>query len=198
MYIGVVGYETDGVFGVHTSYMEFASSVGNPVILSPGESLPKGIDGVLLPGGADVIQSIRPGFKNGRSNPHLEYFDKVILPKILFRVPIFGICRGLQTINVACGGTLIQHLPLHPYSAHEFDFVHKVKSPNKPYKPHFEVNSFHHQAVSTLGNGLNVELVSTSDNIIEAISGNHLFAVQWHPERMHDEYSLKKFTDLFS
>jgi len=200
MKIGIPGYEVEGMFGVHSSYMDFASIVGTPVVLSPGY-LPSSIEGFLLPGGSDVLPDRykeHPGFFTGRASPHLEHFDKHFLPSILGKLPVFGICRGLQTINVALGGTLRQHLFRHSYSSFDDDLVHGVRA-NGSIKESFKVNSFHHQGVLSLGDGIKVEMYSSDKyEIPEAISGKGFFAVQWHPERMRDQYSINKFVTLFS
>lgn len=203
MKIGIPGYEMEGFFGANSQYMDFASIVGTPVILSPDADL-MGIDGILLPGGSDVIPSRYgvPGFFTGRASPHLEYFDTHILPDIIGKLPIFGICRGLQAINVCLGGTLVQHLFFHPHSSTDADLVHEVDTPEESSFKKFGVNSFHHQCIGHSGEGIQVELVDVQDKffdtrVIEAISGKLFHAVQWHPERIRDSYSICFFRDLF-
>lgn len=202
MIIGIPGYEIDGMFGVNSNYLSFIETIGTPEIISPRDDLPKHIQGVVLPGGSDVLPSRygKPGFFTGRASPHLEYFDAKILPVIIGRVPIFGICRGLQTINVLLGGTLDQHLRFHPYSSYEDELVHGVKAPGgSDNKPAMNVNSSHHQAIGYLGKGVDVELYSTDFyHVKEAISGKHFFAVQWHPERILDDYSLNHFKKVMN
>lgn len=199
--IGIPAWEDDGFFGVSSSYMDYASQFGTPVILSPDSDWEKTyrVDGILLTGGADVSPARYgvPGFFTGRSNPHLEYFDIAVLPIMAFKweIPVFGICRGLQSLNVLFGGTLRQHLFFHPYSSHDTDLCHSVS-----YRggKKFDVNSFHHQAIDKLGSGLDSAAVS-DDGLIEAITHQTLkiFAVQWHPERMHDTFSEVAARNLF-
>lgn len=201
MKIGVPGYMDGDHFGVNAQYMDFASNIGTPIVLSPGEMPSADIDGLLLPGGADV-SNLRngslPSFNTGKPNPLLDYFDTAVLPLVYGKLPIFGICRGLQTVNVLLGGTLVQHLVYHPYSSNDFDAVHTIvaKGVAKPLK----VNSFHHQAIGKLADGLAIEAQSMpeTESVIEAVSGNKFFAVQWHPERLLDSYSLSKLKSLFS
>lgn len=202
MKIGIPAYEKGGMYGVESSYMEFAEIFGTPVVLTTGSALTTNIDGLILPGGADVNPSRYgvPGFKTGNSNVHLEYFDTQVFPEILARkIPIFGICRGLQMLNVHFGGNLIQHLFTHPYSGSELDLVHGVRTVEDATQL-FEVNSFHHQACGNIGRGGEVLFISTdSEATIEAISwGKNIVAVQWHPERMMDEFSFKTCNKLFS
>ena len=115
--------------------------------------------------------------------------------------PILGICRGCQLINVALGGTLYQDIPTEKPSEvthRQNDFgsspIHSVKLvANTPLslltgQEQLQVNSLHHQAIKTLGEGLEVMAVA-EDGIIEAIympGGKYLQAYQWHPERMFD------------
>ena len=109
------------------------------------------------------------------------------------RLPVFGICRGMQLINVALGGGLIQDLPpeqkrfhagvksdaVHPVAALEGSLLHRL------YGPVFPVNSSHHQAVDRLGEGLRAAAWAES-GFAEAIDlpGYPLLGVQFHPERM--------------
>lgn len=201
MKIGITGYMDGDHFGVNAQYMDFASNIGTPIVLSPGEIPSADIDGLLLPGGADVSNlrnGSMPGFNTGKPNPILDYFDTNILPLVYGKMPIFGICRGLQTVNVMLGGSLIQHLIYHPFSSNDFDAVHTITA-RGVVKP-FKVNSFHHQAIDVLAAGLSIEAQSTADtqSVIEAVSGHMFFAVQWHPERLLDAYSANKFKGLFS
>lgn len=201
MKIGIVGNMSGDYFGVRANYMDWVAQFGTPVVISPGTSLPSEIEAVVLPGGADIVphrytKDLR--FSVGQPDAYLEYFDARILPDIIGEVPIFGICRGLQTINVALGGTLNQDIQ-HPYSSYETHEVHGVFADGYG---EFGVNSFHHQSIRTVGHGVTVvareydleheEFGST----IEAISGDNFFAVQWHPERLYDEYSIQRFSEL--
>lgn len=111
--------------------------------------------------------------------------------------PLLAICRGVQLLNALYGGTLYQDLPIeHPTSLlhqmtppynkiqHEVDLIgnsllHRVLDRNK-----LGVNSYHHQAIKEVGNGLEVTAVST-DGVIEGISlksAKFVLGVQWHPE----------------
>lgn len=195
-------------FGVNSDYLTLIEEVGHtPVIIYPcsvDDFWLHNVDGLLLPGGADVnpwnYKHI-PTPWTQKPNPFLEYFDKTILPAVVENsLPIFGICRGLQTLNVHFGGTLWQHLRKHPYSTGKLDLVHEIEVYDwEGGVSKMKVNSFHHQSIWHLGENLSIRAKSP-DNVIEAIEHVQLpiFAVQWHPERMRDELSLNIVRTLFS
>jgi putative glutamine amidotransferase len=169
------------------------------------------IDGLVLTGGSDVDPE---RYRHPELADRCEDIDRERDAKE-FRMldiaderelPILGICRGLQVLNVHKGGTLIPHLPerIVGGEAHqkegERDRVHpiEVMSGTLLLKAAGElagdVNSAHHQAIDELGDGLMVAARS-ADGVVEAIelSGKmaapYLLAVQWHPERMEDQES---------
>lgn len=121
-------------------------------------------------------------------------------------IPIFGICRGLQIINVAMGGTLIQDLPNDSIN-HSFSALNNQKNHGHKVSIHkgnflydlfggeFEVNTYHHQAIDRLAGGLTV-CANSPDGIIEAIAGKNLIAVQWHPERMVQMKIFEYFVNI--
>lgn len=153
-------------------------------------------DGLLLCGGGDLESSLF-GQKNCGSNPPDLARDRAEMA--LFQAfyqagkPILGICRGMQVINVALGGTLIQDLPVCSRIFHSPDhgeLVHPIRSLEGSvlhgvYGSVFSVNSIHHQAVDQLGAGLRAIAWSES-GFPEAIDfpGRPILGVQFHPERM--------------
>lgn len=204
--IGIVGQDQpDSKFGVNENYLEWITYFGHPVIITPISADDYidlyDIDALVLPGGADVNPSrytSNLGYKNGNPNVFLEYFDTQILPRCIGLYPIFGICRGLQTLNVHFGGTLHQHLYGHKYSISETDEAHKVILNNDKNKK-MGVNSFHHQGIDRLADGFTALAVSDDHNkVIEAIINEELSiaAVQWHPERLDDKYSVDLFNRI--
>ncbi|MHB1929890.1 MAG: gamma-glutamyl-gamma-aminobutyrate hydrolase family protein [Acidimicrobiales bacterium] len=109
-------------------------------------------------------------------------------------LPVLAICRGLQLLNVACGGTIVADIPAgagdnHPrFGSDRHDLAHEVRfEPGslaaRVYGPAALVNSLHHQAVDRLGDGL-VITGRSPDGTIEALElpGRPVLAVQWHPE----------------
>lgn len=119
--------------------------------------------------------------------------------------PIFGICRGIQLINVALGGSLIQDiaeevqgLTVHGEVYRKTTVAHPVTAKKgslfeKLFGSSFTANSYHHQALNACGDGL-IPTVTTEEGIIEAVEHESLpiLGVQWHPERMIGD----EFTDL--
>jgi len=182
-----------GKSGQYPNY-EKALVLANAVIhYSDSEAAPALCDGLLLPGGAD-INPRRYGEENTASLGIDEERDEVELRLaaafIAAGKPIFGICRGHQLINVALGGTLIQHIEGHA-AINGVDTVHSVRTAKESflagvYGEHFHVNSSHHQALGRLGSGLSP--VQWCGDIIEAAAHATLpiYTVQWHPERLYE------------
>lgn len=158
-------------------------------------------DGLLLPGGADIEPKLygqTATEKCGKPNEKRDFAEPKILEAFLKTgKPIFGICRGVQLINVYFGGTLIQDIKEEQKYKHS-DFLTRAKSihpisiekGSKLYDilgtETAEVNSLHHQAIDKVGEGLSVTAKS-ADSFIEALElADHPFcvAVQWHPEHM--------------
>jgi putative glutamine amidotransferase len=167
------------------------------------------VDGVCLPGGPDVQPSAygaEPHPELGPTEPRVDAVELALVRAADRRkLPILGICRGMQLLNVARGGTLHQHLPdlvrdgiEHRQPEHGSVPTHRIET-----APHsrlraalggsaLEVNSFHHQAVHALGKGL-AATAWAQDGTIEAIEnpGDRLvLGVQWHAEGMRDHGPL--------
>jgi len=163
-------------------------------------------DGLLLIGGVDVNpihfkQSPHPEL--GFVDEERDFFELALYKEAKAKgIPIFGICRGIQVINIAEGGTLHQHLP-----AVENTIQHRQKngagSPfhllrlepnsllaNKYNSLSLKTNSYHHQAIDQLAEGLKA-VAWSEDGIIEAIESrgdDFIFGVQWHPEASVPNY----------
>lgn len=165
------------------------------------ESFLTSCDGFLFTGGQDIDPSFYGEEKRSvcgspcRVRDEMEgYFMREVIAK---DKPLLAICRGVQLLNALYGGTLYQDLPIeHPTSLlhqmtppynkiqHEVDLIgnsllHRVLDRNK-----LGVNSYHHQAIKEVGNGLEVTAVST-DGVIEGVSlksAKFVLGVQWHPE----------------
>ena len=154
------------------------------------EAVPAEIDGLLLTGGEDVSQEFLhqpvpdPGLIED-TDPARDAWEFAILPRVLEkRLPFFAICRGIQVLNVALGGTL--HLDIPGHANLKFDNVQPLRYVNGAAIQIPRVNSSHHQALDRLGSGLVVEARCTDDEIIEqARLRGYPFGlgVQYHPER---------------
>lgn len=179
------------------SYINAVEKCGGIAIAKYAPEFSEEYDGLILCGGNDIDPKYYNEDINGsvnidnvRDKAEMELFKKFYEMK----KPILGICRGCQLINVALGGSLHQDISnanLHRSSLADDYLIHIVNAVDgnflsKIYGTKFYVNSFHHQAVKELGQGL--EVIATSDDglTVEAIKHKELplFALQWHPERM--------------
>ena len=161
---------------------------------------PEGCGALLLPGGGDV-EPWRYGRGNTASRglePERDTAELMLLERFSAAgKPVLGICRGIQIINVFFGGTLCQDLPGHAAAdgKDSFNAVCTVRSPLLPVcGPVCRVNSAHHQAVDTLGQGLRV-VQWAEDGNVEALCHDCLpiWGVQWHPERLPGELGERLF-----
>jgi len=207
--IGIVGWDTTPreCFGATVPYLTWIKEFGEPCIIMPGE-VRTDLDLLVLPGGLDVDSSRyeqAPWFNTSRPNQFLEHFDVHVLPKYIeMKTPIFGICRGMQSLNVLFRGTLNQDI-FHPRSrdnedlkAHDMFNVTMVNGyPTKTGKSLFKTGSWHHQSIDTIGEGFVVDIVA-EDNHIEVIHHEELpiIGVQYHPERSYDTYSTHLVNNL--
>ena len=169
------------------------------------------LDAVFLPGGADID----PATYGADPHPLCDKTDRdrdrveVLLASwaMAEEKPVLGVCRGMQLVNVAAGGTLYQDLAeerpgslkhdyfpfrgqsyARDYLAHEVTVAEGTRLAQRMGAGALKVNSMHHQGVRTLGQGL-VATAVAPDGLIEAIEGEgdaYLVAVQWHPEALTD------------
>jgi putative glutamine amidotransferase len=149
------------------------------------------LDGLVIAGGPD-IEPVRYGAEPGpRTGPPCRARDAwelaLIEAALAARLPLLGICRGMQLLNVALGGTLVQHLDGHAEVVGVFG-EHAVKPvPGTRYAAavpeETAVPAYHHQAVDRLGEGL-VASAHAADGTVEAVElpGGWVLGVQWHPE----------------
>jgi putative glutamine amidotransferase len=181
-----------------------------PVVIPPLdaaaiEPLLDGLWGLCLSGGPDLHPSsygAEPHPALGPTEPHLDSFEIALLRAAEARdMPVLAICRGLQVLNVARGGTLTQDLPTERPSEVEHRQLPGGSTPTHDVtlEPasltagclgvhEARVNSFHHQAVDRLGSGLRA-VGWAPDGVIEAIEATDrtfTVAVQWHAESMVD------------
>ena len=208
---------------VNAAYLTAVQRAGGiPVLLTPQldvgarERLFERLDGLMLTGGGD-IDPARFGeagdarvydVSAARDTLELELTERAVAE----RLPLLAICRGIQVLNVALGGTLYQDIPSDPGSPIEHSQTERRDRPTHAVKVlgegtrlaailgalELEVNSFHHQAVKRLGHGLR-EVAWAPDGIIEGVelpaTDAFVVGVQWHPEDLvaHDAAARNLF-----
>ena len=182
-----------------------AAAGGRPELLLPGDEREEGpadrledLDGLLLPGGPDVDPALYGedhGPDLGSVDAELDRFEiDLVRRAVAGKLPVLGICRGQQVINVALGGTLHQHLPGHDkhglprsHLAHQIDVETDSELGTAAAGEPVMVNSLHHQAIKDLAAGLRVTARS-SDGVVEALEGGGMVvAVQCHPEELIED-----------
>ncbi|MDX3455001.1 gamma-glutamyl-gamma-aminobutyrate hydrolase family protein [Streptomyces sp. ME02-8801-2C] len=156
------------------------------------------LDGVVIAGGPDVDPSRYGAERDPRTGPPAEARDAwelaLIEAALTSGTPLLGICRGMQLLNVALGGTLVQHIDGHARTPGAFGH-HTVKPvPGTRYEDavpeETSVPTYHHQAVDRLGRGLLASAYAT-DGTVEAVEtedadAGWVLGVQWHPEMGED------------
>jgi len=185
-------------------FIDVLHELGHEAIIVPVDQPEKAatyvqlVDGIVLTGGSDVD----PIFYGEEPHPLLESIQPArdrfefaaIEAALEAEMPILGICRGLQALNVYFGGTLYQDLSLSPSQLkhRQAPIAQEIPTHSVDIKPDsllgflpqdYRVNSFHHQAVHEVGEGLSV-IAKSKDGLVEAIENRekHILAVQWHPE----------------
>lgn len=165
-----------------------------PLDADPREFLPL-LDGLILTGGADIAPE-RYGHDNTASETEVQRDEiefALLDGAIAGEIPVLGICRGLQLVNVHAGGTLHQDVPEHARfdlepGARVHDIFFETESRlGLMYRGAASVNSLHHQTVDEVGQGLLVTARSM-DGTVEAVEmeGADVIAVQWHPEMLDE------------
>ena len=153
--IGIVANFNNKKIGVPKSYVSLFNEFGNIVIINPLDPNKVRLDLLVLPGGTDINPSrynAVPDINIGAVDPRLDYFDTVMLPEYLEDTPVFGICRGFQSLLVNFGYELCQSIhtqhPTNPDLNRE-KLVHHIINPNSlPLIDSYGVvNSMHHQGV---------------------------------------------------
>lgn len=219
--IGLSSTLKDGLLGLRPQYASSVSRAGGMPVLLPidiGEDALMAnfdvFDGILLSGGADVDPrryGEAPSAHCGEISLERDAAEFRLLEAAQARgLPVFGICRGMQVMNVYRGGTLAQDIPdelgvpleRHRQTAayevltHEVDVTADTRlSQILGGSARIGVNSMHHQAVKRLGRGLTVNAVSAEDGIVEAFddpTADFFFAVQWHPEMLSHEHEAAR------
>ncbi len=193
----------------HDYWFSISLGGGEPVRLYPetvhdyNADLDK-LDGLVLTGGGDMDPALYGQGIDGADEktiyPERDRMELGLIKAAISRnMPIFGVCRGIQVINVALGGTLAQHIEGHTGKNNTFDAPRPHAVSIEPGSlldrtlacgPTIDANSYHHQAVlpADLAPGL-VITGQTTDGVIEALEHKDhpwLLGVQWHPERLYE------------
>jgi putative glutamine amidotransferase len=213
-------WDTPG-FVLSAPYVRSVQNAGGIVLMIPPDDalldnpapILDRIDGLILAGGADIdprTYAAEPHPATKGTVPERDRTEVALLRAAIERdLPVLGICRGMQLLNVARGGTLIQHLPdvvdhdehrRHPGSfdgsEHDVDIEPGSLAATTAGEERHEVRSHHHQAIAELGDGLLITGHSSIDELPEAIElpgCTFVLGVQWHPEADPDSHVVEAF-----
>lgn len=223
--IGVTTYlerAQQGVWDVRAAflpeqYLTGVTDAGGIALLLPpqdpdaADAAIAGMDGLVLSGGADVAPELYGETRHPLTDPART--DRDAWELALFRaaerrrIPVLAICRGLQLVNVARGGTLQQHLPESlgtekyrlgggVFAENEVEISDETPFADIIGERAVSVHSYHHQGIGRLGEGL-VAAAHSDDGLVQAFvdtSAGHVVGVQWHPEENTEDRRL--FADL--
>jgi putative glutamine amidotransferase len=193
---------------------------GTPILLPPNQPDPRQIlqilDGLIFPGGGDINPILYGGM------PHSTIYSvdsdrddfEFALAKLALTasIPVLGICRGMQMLNVASGGDLVTHVP----EIYGSDIAHRLDHPRRPTQHEVDILpesrlagilgtteativTWHHQAVRNLSIDWNVA-AKAPDGLIEAIEHQRhpwMFALQWHPEMSAQDPAHQRLFQAF-
>jgi len=171
------------------------------------------LDGVVLAGGTDVDPATYGAQRAPQTSfvaPERDAYELALARRALERdLPLLGICRGMQVLNVACGGTLIQHLPDElghdehrrvlgswPGNEHDVELEPGSAAARLAGETTHHTYSHHHQAVDRLGDGIVVSGRAAMDGLVEAVElpdRTLAVGVQWHPEVDPDSRVVASF-----
>jgi putative glutamine amidotransferase len=171
------------------------------------------LDGVFITGGVDVDPSTYGELKSplcGETDPDRDAVEIALLKHALDSgLPVLAVCRGIQILNVTCGGTLYQDVGAQVPAAMKHDYFPTREQPSRKFLAHevevqrgsrlggilgdaiVPVNSMHHQAIKELAPNLRATAIAP-DGIIEGVESDDdrfLIAVQWHPEELTDTHA---------
>jgi len=191
-------------FLLHHTYIEAVQRAGGAAVMLPpdpdvdADQLLDVLDGLILAGGRDIDPATYGAERaNGTDDPRTERdeFELALAQRAMERdIPLLGICRGMQLMNIARGGTLVQSLPehLHRRSVGTFDgndHPVRLEASSLAARATGEVShgtlSHHHQGIDRVGDGLRVTGWADEDELPEALEDPELqfaLGVQWHPE----------------
>lgn len=204
---------THGVVSLNWNYTEVIADAGGvPILLPPiadMAAIAPLLDGWIIPGGNDIDPSHYGEEKHERcslADPERFAAESALYRALPKTVPVLGICYGMQFLNVIRGGTLLQHIAedaeFGDHTAGDVQPVTFQGSSRLSLAMLADVvhgSSWHHQALGTLGQGLQVTALAP-DGIVEAIEDpEHPFfiGVQWHPERTPEDEATRRLLKAF-
>ena len=206
---------------VPVSYSNSIQAAGGiPVVLppdpvsadSPDELLDR-IDALIVGGGADIdaaSHGAEPHAETKGTNPARDEFELALASRALEReMPLLGVCRGMQILNVATGGTIDQHLPERvgherhrpvpgTWTEHEVRLAPGSLAAQAAGSERLSIKSHHHQGIGEIGEGLEATGWATDDDTIEAIEspdGGFVLGVLWHPEEDPEDRVIRAFVE---
>jgi len=201
---------SDATFLTKANYIQAVSAFGGIPVQLPdlkaedAVQVVQGIDGLLLTGGWDVAPLLygeQPHKNVTRTCRNNDLVEMALLREAIAQgKPVLGICRGIQVINVCLGGTLYQDIPMQTGStichyqdaAARGEMTHTVQVEEGSHlakilgSTQLEVNSYHHQCVKDVAQGLRAT-IHAPDGLIEGVENEDcsILAVQWHPESLY-------------
>ena len=206
------------------SYVKAVTQAGGVPVLLPNnldistvEEIAAGLDGFLLSGGGDVDPALfgeRATAQLGAVTPRRDDFELALTRYVLEKTdkPVLGICRGIQVMNVAMGGSLHIDLPSDGKLCHSMGMyprnvrTHAVRvTPGSRMEGFMDgqtgqVNSFHHQAIRDVAEGFVVSAMSVPDDVVEAVelpAERFVVGVQWHPEELVEFPEARNLFEAF-
>lgn len=206
------------------SYVKAVMQAGGIPVLLPNstdlscvEELAAGLDGFLLSGGGDVDPALfgeRATAQLGAVTPGRDDFELALARYVMNETdkPVLGICRGIQVMNVAMGGTLHIDLPsdgklchsltMYPRNVrtHDVKVIPETRMEEIMAGLEGRVNSFHHQSIRDVADCFTVSAVSADDGVIEAVEQpgeRFVVGVQWHPEELTKFPEAQKLFQAF-
>jgi gamma-glutamyl-gamma-aminobutyrate hydrolase PuuD len=202
---------------LHASYVDAVSRAGGTAVLLPpqpsgAEELIEALDGLLVTGGADISPDrygAAPHPETTGTRPGRDEWESRLLRRALdLDLPVLGICRGGQVLNVTLGGTLRQHLPdeiRHAGHRPRLGVFGSIRVQLRPgtrtaelLGSELKVSCHHHQAIGRVADGLEIagEAVDGTVEAVEMPGRRFVLGVQWHPEQ--DETDLRLFEALIA